>query len=144
MWNGPFYKNMFCGGLFFASRAPLIHFEWIQKLSNPPHFVHGERWCVQKNPTLKHLAKGHFFGDTLYSHFHFLSRKCTGTLQPWQDVPKMWQLNLKKWDIFKWMFIFRCVMTCDLVLLLHCSMSPRAIGWLPPSLPPSNIKLPLT
>ena len=66
MWNGPFYKNMFCGGLFFASRAPLIHFEWIQKLSNPPHFVHGERWCVQKNPTLKHLAKGHFFWDTLY------------------------------------------------------------------------------
>ena len=57
---------MFCGGLFFASRAPLIHFEWIQKLSNPPHFVHGERWCVQKNPTSKHLAKEHFFWDTLY------------------------------------------------------------------------------
>ena len=66
MWNGHFYKNMFCGGLFFASRAPLIHFEWIQKLSNPPHFIHGERWCVQKNPTSKHLSKEHFFWDTLY------------------------------------------------------------------------------
>ena len=64
-WNGHFYKNMFCGGLFFASRAPLIHFEWIQKLSNPPHFIHGERWCVQKNPTSEHLTKGHFFWDTL-------------------------------------------------------------------------------
>ena len=61
-----FIKICSVGGCFFASRAPLIHFEWIQKLSNPPHFIHGERWCVQKNPTLKHLAKGHFFWDTLY------------------------------------------------------------------------------
>ena len=80
MWNGHFYKNMFYGGLFFASRAPLIHFEWIQKLSNPPHFIHGERWCVQKNPTSKHLAKEHFFWDTLYIKAVITNRK-GGSLQ---------------------------------------------------------------
>ena len=34
-------------------------------VSNPSHFVHVKRWCLQKNPSFAHLTKGHFFWDTL-------------------------------------------------------------------------------
>ena len=54
------------GGLFFALKTPLNKLWWIQKLSYPPHFIHGKRWCIQKNPILTHLLNEHFFWDTLY------------------------------------------------------------------------------
>ena len=55
------------GGLFFALKTPLNKLWWIQKLSYPPHFIHGKRWCIQKNPILTHLLEEHLFWDTLYT-----------------------------------------------------------------------------
>ena len=39
------------GGLFFALKTPLNKLWWIQKLSYPPHFIHGKKWCIKLTAT---------------------------------------------------------------------------------------------
>ena len=60
--SGSTLKNMSYGRQFWGSRTPKINFCWIKKVSIPIYFIHGTRWCIQKNPNFTHLENEHFFG----------------------------------------------------------------------------------
>ena len=54
--------------LFLGSRTPLINFCWIQKLSFPPHNIHGERWCIKKILTSLISKRFFLYPVNVYSH----------------------------------------------------------------------------
>ena len=76
-------------------------------------------------------------------HHTWLAEDCTGKisqLTAWcSPCARIW-INNHDWHFPSsphcWLTHFE--------LTSSCSMSPRAMGWLPPSLPPRTIKLPLT
>ena len=56
------FKEYGLWGAVFGLQDPLTNFYCIQKVSIPIYFIHGTRWCVQKNPNFTHLLNEHFFG----------------------------------------------------------------------------------